>query len=121
MWFAGIALEAQRRAIARIEFLIDKAKLFDGLLGRLNDRQEKALLWMFREGPEGFAGGLSAGNHMTITGTPPATTTRDLADLVAKGALQRTGERRHTRYHLTIPLRPAQAVTIDASGDLTDA
>ena len=46
---------------------------------------------MFREGPEGFKGGLSAGNYSTITGASPATTTRDLADLVEKGALIRTG------------------------------
>jgi Fic family protein len=41
---------------------------------------------------------LSAGNYATITGASPATTTRDLADLVEKGALRRTGERRHARY-----------------------
>jgi Fic family protein len=57
---------------------------------------------MFREGPEGFKGGLSAGNYATITGTSPATATRDLADLVEKGALLRVGERRHARYHIAI-------------------
>jgi Fic family protein len=48
---------------------------------------------MFREGPEGFQGGLSAGKYTTITGASPATTTRDLSDLVSKGALTRDGER----------------------------
>ena len=57
---------------------------------------------MFREGPEGFRGGLSAGKYSTITGASPATTTRDLADLVAKGALLREGERRYARYHLSV-------------------
>src|SRR6267154_696502 len=84
-WFGGIAIEAQRRTIALVEFLIDKAKLLDRLRGQLNERQQKALLRMFREGPEGFRGGLSAGNYGTITAASPATTTRDLADLVAKG------------------------------------
>ena len=65
-----------------MEFLIDKTKLLDRLKGRLNARQEKALLRMFREGPEGFRGGLSAGKYSKITGASPATTTRDLADLV---------------------------------------
>ena len=37
---------------------------------------------------------------MAITGTSPATATRDLADLVVKEALTRTGERRHTPYWL---------------------
>src|SRR6185437_3957567 len=59
MWFAGVAIEAQRRTIALVEFLIDKTKLLDRLKGQLNARQEKALLRMFREGPEGFRGGLS--------------------------------------------------------------
>ncbi len=97
-WFAEIALEAQLRTIAQVEFPIAKTKLLDRLRGHINERQEKALLRMFREGPEGFQGGLSAGNYATITGASPATTTRDLADLTEKGALVRTGERRHARY-----------------------
>lgn len=104
-WFAEIALEAQRRSIALVEFMIAKAKLLDRLRDRINERQQKALLRMFREGPEGFKGGLSAGNYTTITGASPATTTRDLADLVEKGALIRTGERKHARYALNVTNR----------------
>jgi Fic family protein len=102
-WFAGIALEAQRRSIERVEFVIAKTKLLDRLHGKINARQEKALLRMFQEGPEGFEGGLSAGNYMTITGASPATTTRDLADLVERGALVRSGELKHARYELNLP------------------
>jgi Fic family protein len=101
-WFAGIALEAQRCGAARVEFVIAKTKLLDRLRGDINARQEKALLRMFQEGPEGFKGGLSARNYMTITGASPATTTRDLADLVERGALVRSGELRHARYTLRI-------------------
>ncbi len=100
VWFAGIALEAQRRTLAQTEFVIAKARLLDRLRDQINERQQKALLRMFREGPEGFRGGLSAGNYSTITGASAATTTRDLADLVEKGALSRTGERKGTRYLL---------------------
>jgi Fic family protein len=102
VWFAGIALEAQRRSLALTEFIIAKAKMLDRLRGQINDRQQKALLRMIREGPEGFEGGLSAGKYGTITGATTATTTRDLADLVEKGALTRTGERRHARYALNL-------------------
>ncbi len=102
VWFAEIALESQRRSIAQAEFIIAKAKLLDRLRGQINDRQQRALLRMFREGPEGFQGGLSAGNYGTITGASAATTTRDLADLTEKGALIRTGERRHARYALNL-------------------
>ena len=70
-WFAGITIEAQRRTAACVEFLIDKTKLVDSLRGQLNQRQEKALLRMLREGPEGFTGGLSAAKYVTITGASP--------------------------------------------------
>lgn len=42
---------------------------------------------MFREGPTGFKGGLSAENDIAITGTSRATTTRDLQGMVEMGAL----------------------------------
>lgn len=117
-WFAGVALEAQARTEARLEFLIDTTRLLDRLRDQLNARQQKALLRMLREGPDGFKGGLSAGNYATITGASPATTTRDLADMVEKGALTRSGERRHARYSVAIPLRPVLPVTVDDAGDL---
>jgi Fic family protein len=101
-WFAGIAIEAQRRGEARVEFVIGKTKLLDRLQGKWNARQEKAILRMLREGPEGFRGGLSAGNYMTITGSSTATATRDLAELVEMGALVRSGERRYARYRVAV-------------------
>jgi Fic family protein len=119
-WFAGATIEAQQRTIALIEFLIDKTKLLVRLSGLLNDRQQKALLRMFKEGPEGFRGGLSAGKYSTITGASPATTTRDLADLTEKGALIREGERRHARYKLSIPLRPVPHISINERGELVE-
>jgi Fic family protein len=115
-WFAAVVLEAQHRATAQVEFLIDKTRLLDRLRGQLNPRQHTVLLRMLREGPSGFEGGLSAGKYITIAKTSPATATRDLADLVAKGALARTGNRRHARYRLPIPLRPTPRVTVTESG-----
>ena len=117
-WFAATAIEAQRRAIALVDFMIDKVRLLDRLRDQLNDRQKKALLRMLREGPEDFEGGLSAGKYASITGASPATATRDLADLVAKHALVRTGEHRHARYHIAIPLRPVSTVALDEHGNL---
>ena len=101
-WFAAIAIEAQSRTISHIQFLIAKTRLLDRLRGHLNSRQEKALLRILQEGPEGFKGGLSANNYVRITGASAATATRDLADRVAKGALVRTGERRYARYTVAI-------------------
>ena len=74
-----------------------------------------------REGPEGFKGGLSAGNYITVTGTSPATATRDLTDMVAKGALVRVGERRHARYRIAIQLRPVRPVVLDERGGISGA
>ena len=119
-WFAGTTIEAQRRTLVLIEFLIDKTKLFDRLGAQINERQKKALLRMFQEGPEGFKGGMSAGKYSSITGASPATATRDLADLTEKGALIRGGERRHARYKLAVPLRPVAHVNISERGEIVE-
>ena len=103
VWFADTVLEGQRWSERRLVRLIEQTRMFDRLRERLNPRQEKALLRLFREEPEGFKGGLSAANYRRITRASASTATRDLADLVAKGALRRTGERRHARYRLDVP------------------
>ena len=120
-WFAGIAIEAQHRTLAQVEFTIDKAKLFAKLQGELNARQQKALARMFREGPQGFTGRMSAGNYIAITGASPSTATRDLSGLAEKGALTRDGDLKSTRYHLNIPLRPTNRVTVDETGEVLEA
>jgi Fic family protein len=101
-YFAETILEAQDNTIQRVDFYIAKAKFYQRLGGRLNDRQEKAIARMFREGIDGFKGGLSAEKYIGLTQAARATATRDLQDLVTKGALTKTGELRHTRYHLNI-------------------
>jgi len=101
-YFAEIVLEAQHYSLRLIDFLIAKTRLYDRLRGQFNARQEKVIARIFREGLGGFKGGLSAENYISITGISRATATRDLHDLVEKGALIRTGERRQTRYWLKI-------------------
>lgn len=102
VWFAEIALAAQQRTIARVEFLIAKSRLLKRISGEINPRQEKALLRMFAEGVDGFKGGLSAANYRTITDAPSATATRDLSALVQLGALRKEGELKSTRYYLNL-------------------
>ena len=110
VWFVGTVLDAQLWSERRLVRSIQQARFFERLRGALkrlrgalNRRQEKALLALFRSEPDGFEGGLSARNYQAITRPPASTATRDLADLVAKGALRRSGERRHTRYWLNLP------------------
>ena len=101
-FFAEVILQAQEESLNLLYFLIAKSKLLTTLAGQLNPRQEKALLRMFAEGLGGFKGGLSAENYISITKTSRATATRDLADLVQKRVLVKTGELRHTRYWLNL-------------------
>lgn len=102
-YFAGTILDAQRNTIRRMDFFVAKAKFYERFRGRLNARQDKVVARLFKEGIDDFKGGLSAENYISITGTSRATATRDLQDLVEKGALTRTGELRHTRYFLREP------------------
>lgn len=101
-FFADVILEGQKETMQLLTFLIEKSKMMIALAGQLNERQEKALLKMFMQGVSGFKGGLSAEKYIAITKASRATATRDLADLVQKGALVKTGELRHTRYWLNI-------------------
>ncbi len=104
VYFAKTVLDAQEYSQRMLDFLIAKTKFFDRFRGQFNERQEKVIARMFREGPTGFEGGLSAENYIRITGTSRATATRDLQDLVDKGALTRTGSLKSTRYHLPVEL-----------------
>lgn len=102
-YFANTILEAQRNTIKRVDFFVAKAKFYETFRGQLNERQDKVIARMFKEGIDGFMGGLSAENYISISKTSRATATRDLQDLVEKGALTKTGELRHTRYFLNLP------------------
>jgi Fic family protein len=102
VYFAKTIIEAQSYTQHTIDFLIDKTKLYDRIKEQLNERQSKVIARIFKEGPEGFKGGLSAENYITITGTSRATATRDLQDLVQIGVFSKIGERKSTRYYLNI-------------------
>jgi Fic family protein len=101
-YFANTVLEAQNNTLKRVDFYVSKAKFYERFRGELNERQDKAVARMFKEGIDGFKGGLSADNYIAIAKTSRATATRDLQKLVALGAFTKTGELRHTRYHLNI-------------------
>lgn len=103
-YVSGVILEAQEHTTRLAEFIIAKAKFYDHYRGRFNARQGKVIERMFREGPGGFQGGLSAENYLRITGTSRATATRDLAELVTLGALTKSGTGKGTRYQLFLPM-----------------
>lgn len=101
-FFCSGVLQAQKESLEQLIFLIKKSKIMNALSDQINERQTKAMLRMFAEGPEGFVGGLSAEKYISITKTSRATATRDLNDLVEKGALIKVGQLRHARYHLNL-------------------
>ncbi len=102
VYFSETLLEAQQYTRNYLEFVIEKAKLYDRIKDQLNMRQDKVVARMFKEGVQGFAGGLSAEKYLTITQTSRATATRDLQDLVQKQVLFSSGERKSTRYFLNM-------------------
>lgn len=107
-YFASTVIEAQNNTIERVDFYVAKAKFYEKFREQLNERQAQVIARMFREGIDGFKGGLSAENYISISKTSRATATRDLQGLVEKGALTKTGELRHTRYFLVLPAGAAR-------------
>ncbi|MCK6418359.1 MAG: Fic family protein [Alphaproteobacteria bacterium] len=101
-YYCQTVLAAQDYTQSMIDFLIEKSKFYDRFSSQLNERQAKVVARMFKEGIEGFKGGLSAENYISISGAARATATRDLQALVEMGALKKTGERKYTRYYLNI-------------------
>lgn len=105
LYFGMTLIAAKQHVLASVERVLQKATIYSTLGKELNERQKKVIDRLFEAEPEGFAGGLSAGNYITITKAPRATTTRDLQKLVGLGILRQTGERRHARYWLPGRLR----------------
>lgn len=67
----------------------------------MNERQKKCLRRLFKAEHEGcFKGGLSASNYISITNTSTATATRDIAQMVQLGILNKTGENKGACYFL---------------------
>ena len=101
-YFAKTILDAQEMCQQLLVFIIHKVQFYDRFRDRFNERQQKVIARMFREGIAGFKGGLSAENYLAITGTSRATATRDLQDLVEKLAFSKTGTGKGTRYQLRL-------------------
>ncbi len=101
-FFVALCLKAQIEAEDQIVFTLKKTKLFDRFNGKLNKRQLRVIERMLREGPSGFKGGMSAKKYIAITRSSKATATRDLQDLVEKGAFTVDGDGRSTRYHVDL-------------------
>ena len=101
-YFVNLTLDAQTDSEVQIEFILKKSKFFDRFSSALNERQTKVINRMLDEGPKGFEGGMTAKKYVAITGASKATATRDLQDLIEKGALKQIGGGRSTRYEVNL-------------------
>lgn len=89
-----------------------RAHLLGGESPQSSPHQENAACLILRglricqEGcVDGYIGGwVSADSFIHIAMTSASTAARDLKDSVEKGVLIRTGELKHTRYHLNVPV-----------------
>ena len=103
VWFAESACEAQIGAQHLLAFTLEKARFWDAFgETAFNKRQSKAINRMFKAGPGGFEGGMTARKYTNLTGASRATATRDLGDLVEKGALKVKGRGRSVSYVLRL-------------------
>ena len=75
-----MAVAAQERGDKMLACVLVKSAIQKTLGDSLNSRQQKVLHRLFSAEPDGFAGGLSAKNHRTITGAAEITAARDLAE-----------------------------------------
>ncbi|MBI2603836.1 MAG: Fic family protein [Deltaproteobacteria bacterium] len=103
VWFTQVILDSQLQAKGQIEFVLKKARFWDHHAEHINKRQVKVLQRMFKEGPKGFSGGITAQKYMKIAACSKATATRDLSDLNTKGCLKRLASGgRSTHYEINL-------------------
>ncbi len=101
-YFAKTLIDAQKNTQNLAEFLLKKKNFYEKFKNILNERQTKVVARIFKEGINGFDGGLSADNYLKITKTSRATATRDLQELVELNLFSKSGSGKWTRYFIKI-------------------
>jgi len=102
LYFISLLMDALNLAENQINFIFKKTRFFDQFEGRLNDRQLKVVRKMLENGPGDFKGGMNARKYISITRASKATATRDLQDLLEKGAFEVSGGGRSTSYQVVV-------------------
>lgn len=102
-YFVKTIVEAEQSAENLIEFILKKVKFFDLHKSQMNERQQKVVARMLKEGPAGFKGGIHATKYMRIAHCSKATATRDLTELRDKKILHpESAGGRSTSYSLAL-------------------
>ena len=104
MWFCGTFEAACKRSSALMHGALDKARYWARHAGAgFDHNQRKVVNRLLEAGPRGFEGDLTTAKYVSLTGVSRATAFRDLAALVAAGALGTAGAGRATRYFIRLP------------------
>lgn len=104
LWFVEQFSAACKKSELLIDRALEKARYWASHAEQpFNERQRKTLQKLLDAGDGGFLGGLTTEKYCKITGTSKATATRDLSDLLARGALFVRGIGRATKYYVNVP------------------
>lgn len=102
-WFINTMDTAIDQSVEIAHHINRRNRYFERFSTQMNDRQIKALKDLFERGPARLDEGLSARRYRRTTGASRQTATRDLGDLVTKGALlPPTGAGPSTRYAVSM-------------------
>lgn len=103
-WFVTQFSAACEQSGRHIDQALEKARFWSAHAAtQFNARQRKTLQKLLDAGDGGFLGGLTAEKHGKITGASKASATRDLTDLLQKGALVSRGVGKATKYYVNVP------------------
>ena len=102
-WFLAQFSNACQKTEQHIGTALQKAQFWSKHRDSdFNLRQRKTLQKLLDAGDNGFLGGMTAEKHSKITGASKATATRDLTELLAKGALISRGVGKATKYYIDV-------------------
>ncbi|MFU2330190.1 Fic family protein [Pseudomonas sp. NFX98] len=104
-WFLQTLLRSLQQAMARIEFVLAKARFWQAHRETgLSTEQTKVLNRLLDGGERGFELGISAAQYQAVAKVSKATATRHLTELLEKGCVKRLpGGGRSTRYQINYP------------------
>jgi Fic family protein len=105
VWFTNVFADSCQASTALIGEALVRARFWaEHKHVGLNARQRKVVNKMLEAGAGRFEGGLTQRKYVSMTGASPATSSRDISDLISKGILV-LGDAagRSTYYDLAVP------------------
>ena len=115
-FFIPVLTEAIDDFVAAVKFVAAKRAFLAKYEAAFSERAKKVILRMFEDGEEGVKAGLSASKWVRMAKVSKPTATRDLAELVAAGAIVAVNAGPQTRYKLNVAfsddaIEPSNVVT----------